>query len=546
MVIVGLALALIVSTPCTPASHPGIAEVLYDAVGDDTGREFVELFNPTDRALPLAGVRLEAGDGSGPARWTLRWTGGAPDSIRARARFVIGGALVTPAPDAIASLDLQNGPDAMRLVWPDGTSEMLGWGVHEFSGYACGEPAPDVASGQSLARVPDDSGVGSNALDFRPATPSPGRANRAARNAALVTGSLSLLPEQPAPQAPVEIRGRVANAGAAPLAAGELRVIVSVAEGSAERPLAEDALSAALAAGDSAGFALGALAPPPGAWWLRARVALAGDESPADDADSLRIRAGDGPLRLTEVQFHPAAGEGEWVEVRNTGDVPLDLAGFTLGDRTATRATIGDGSAELAPESLAVIAQDRAALLLARPSLDSTRVWRAAPWPSLNNTDDALGTADDVALRERDGTPCDLVRYSAKGIPAGVPIEWRDGGWWPALLAGGTPLAPPREPAALTRRFELSARRLRAGDPPPTATWSLPWPAARLRLELYDLGGRRVRRAWPEFTAPAHGERPLELTGIAPGLYALALIAHDTRSADQVREVRALRIEAPR
>jgi hypothetical protein len=115
-----------VASACAPAQHPLVAEVLYDAVGDDTGWEFVELYNPHEGALPLAGVRLEAGDGSGPGRWTLRWTGNAVGSVAARGRFVVGGAKVQPPPQALASLELQNGPDALRLVWPDGTVEVIG------------------------------------------------------------------------------------------------------------------------------------------------------------------------------------------------------------------------------------------------------------------------------------------------------------------------------------------------------------------------------------------------------------------------------------
>ena len=546
MVSGGLLLGLLLSTPCTPPSHPRIAEVLYDAAGDDTGYEFVELLNASDVPVALSGVRLEAGDGSGPGRWSLRWAGGAVDTVRARGRFVIGGARVMPLPSVVVSLDLQNGPDAVRVVWPDGTSEVLGWGAHEFAEYACGEPAPDVASGQSLARVPDDAELGSNALDFRAAVPSPGSPNRAGLDAALASGSLTIEPDQPPPSAMVSIRARVANSGAIPIAAGALSLGVEAADDHVTLPLAVRTLATPLASGDSTDVAFEAQAPAAGAWRLRVFVHLAGDEIGANDRDSLRIRVGDGPLRLSEVQFHPASGEGEWVEVRNGSGLPIDLAGFTLGDRTATRASLGEGPAWLAPESLAVIAQDRAALLAARPALDPARVWQGTPWPSLNNSDDALGIADEVSLRERDGTPCDRMRYSAKGIPTGMPIEWRDGGWWPALSAGGTPLEPPRAPLPLTRRFAVSARRLRATDPAPMVTWSLPWPIARMRLELYDLAGRRVSRAWSEFTAPAHGERPLELGGIPPGLYALALIAHDARSADQLREVQALRIESER
>ena len=142
---------------CGSPSRPHIAEVFYDALGSDADREFVELFNPGAVPVSLEGLRLESGDGAGAERWTRYWTGAVEDTISAGGRFVAGGALVVPTPDAITSLSLQNGPDAVRLVWPDGVIEVLGYGEHEFAEYACGQPAPDIASGLSLARVPDDS-----------------------------------------------------------------------------------------------------------------------------------------------------------------------------------------------------------------------------------------------------------------------------------------------------------------------------------------------------------------------------------------------------
>jgi len=103
---------------CAPPSHPLIAEVFYDAVGDDTGSEFVELFNPAPIPFPLLGARLEAGDGAGPDRWTLRWTGAASDTIPPGGRFVIGGVLVSPPADAQVQLDLQNGPRTVLFRRP--------------------------------------------------------------------------------------------------------------------------------------------------------------------------------------------------------------------------------------------------------------------------------------------------------------------------------------------------------------------------------------------------------------------------------------------
>ena len=111
------------------------------------------------------------------------------------------------------------------------------------------------------------------------------------------------------------------------------------------------------------------------------------------EVDTLLARVGPGPLEVTEIQFHPAAGEGEWVEVRNRSHEPLPLDAFRLGDRSGATSKV-EGGEPLAPDSLAVLAQDPAALLLAHPALDASRVRRVSPWSALNNSDDATGVAE--------------------------------------------------------------------------------------------------------------------------------------------------------
>ncbi|HEY6865730.1 MAG TPA: hypothetical protein VI792_00640, partial [Candidatus Eisenbacteria bacterium] len=470
-----LAGALLVAlAACAPEGRPIVAEVFYDATGDDTGLEFVELYNPAVTPASLAGARLEAGDGAGPGRWTLRWTGGAADSIPARGRFVVGGARVVPAPQAVVELGLQNGPDAIRLVWPDGDAEVLGYGALDPPEYFCGAPAADAASGLSLARVPDAANLGSNALDFRPAPPSPGAANQPERDLALVRGSLALAPEQPAAGAAAMLAGVVIDRGGGMVSPGEAAIVARGPEG----VLATTPLVRTLAPGDTASFHLALPGLPAGKAWLVARVALPGDEAPGNDADSVLARIGPGPLVVTEIQFHPAAGEGEWVEVR--ANVAADPAAFTLSDRGATRGVPAAGEGSLAPDSLAILAQDRAAFLVHHPGLDGRRVWQVSPWAALNNSDDSTGIADAVVLRERDGTRSDRVDYAAAGVPPGVPIElapW--GGWEAGPDPAGTPLAPPRPVPVLRARFELAPRRIAAGAALDLA-WSLPWPVGRV------------------------------------------------------------------
>ena len=529
---------MVAAAACAPPARPIVAEVLYDATADDTGLEFVELYNPGATTCPLAGARLEAGDGAGPGRWTLRWTGAQGDSVPAFGRFVIGGARITPAPQATVELGLQNGPDAMRMVWPDGVAEVVGYGALAYPEYYCGAPAVDVASGQSLARMPDVADLGSNALDFRAATPSPGRANQPPRDLALVAGSLRLAPEQPPAGRPATLSGVVINHGGETVLEGE----ATLAASSPGTRLFEMPLARSLGPGDTASFHAPLPGLPAGKQWLVARVSLPRDEAPDNDADSLLMRAGPGPLAITEIQFHPGAGEGEWVEVRSRA-AAVDPAGFTISDRGATRGVPAAGADLLDTDSLAVLAQDRAALLAHYPGLDPRRVWQAAPWPTLNNSDDSTGFADAVALREHDGTPCERVDYSASGVPAGVPLELGpDGAWGPALDPAGTPLAPPHKPAEVRAGFDITPRRLHSGGALEIA-WALPWPTGRVAVEIYGLDGRRVARAVSEIETARAGRRRWPVGELPPGVYVVALRASDRSRSQSLVETRALRIE---
>jgi hypothetical protein len=531
---------------CAPPDRPRLAEVLYDATGDDTNAEFVELLNPLDRAFPLAGLRIEAGDGANPGRWTLRWTGTAADSVAAHGRFVIGGSLIAPSPNAVVNLALQNGPDAVRLVWPDGAIEVLGYGAVSDPSQFCGTPAVDAPSGFSLARIPDDADLGANARDFRAAPPTPGRANLPAHDLAVVAGSLALTPEHPPEDAPASLAVRVCNRGATGVAAGEAALALAERMSGVVAPLASAPIDRGLAAGETLAVTIAVPGRDPGKRWLVVRTTLAGDENPANDADSLLVRIGPGPVEVTEIQFHPAAGEGEWVELRGRDAAPVEIATLRLGDRTSTRGAPPDDAPALARDALAVLAQDRRALLDRFPALDSTRVLAVTPWPGLNNTDDATGVADEVALYEDDGAAADRVAYSARGVPAGTPIERTPEGLWrPSPSPEGTPLEPPRVLPPQRRRLELGARRLDRAAHRMRVSWSLPWPRAIGTLALHDLAGRRVTTVLDERELPGRGDLDWDAGALPGGLYLVVLLAHDPDSGASLSATAPVRVEGP-
>ena len=523
---------------CAPPLHPRIAEVFYDAAGDDTGHEFVELFNSYGVTLGLTGARLEAGDGSSPGRWTLRWTGGIGDSIAPGARFVIGGALLPAPPQALVTLDLQNGPDAVRMVWPDGTIEVVGYGALEFAEYACGPPAVDVASGQSLARIPDTADAGGNAFDFRAAPPTPGRANQRGRDLAWMTGGTRLA--APAVLSPsLAIEAALENRGAEPLPPGACAWWVH--EAGDTLALARGFIEFAIAPGETTGVRVALAGLAPGQRRLVLEASTVGDEALENDRDSLWVRVGRGPLQLTEIQFHPAASEGEWVEVVNASLFPIDLTLLGFADRAIRPGRIA--SAMLEPDSLAVLAQDRDAMLARFPRLDSMRVLRVSPWPTLNNSDDDQHVADIACLIEAEGTFSDWVPYSAAGVATGVPLE-RDvyGRWGPSPTSLGTPLTPSRPRAAVPGRFEIEPRRLHAGVEA-RLSWDLPWPRARIACRIYDLAGRPRGVALPTTEVSARGEQRWAPRDLPAGLYLLVLEAQ--AESGSLAVTRPVRLEAP-
>src|SRR5262249_41358955 len=251
-------------------------------------------------------------------------------------------------------------------------------------------------------------------------------------------------------------------------------------------------------------------------------------------------RVGAGPLQLTEIQFHPSSGEGEWVEVVNAGDRALDLTTFGFADRASHPGHCAT-PVSLAPESLAVLAQDRVALLARFQTLATLRVVRVSPCPSLNNSDEQ-GVADIARLLEADGTPCDEHAYSAAGVPAGVSLErGREGFWSPSPIVGGTPLQPPRPRAPVTGRFEIEPRRLLASGIEARLRWDLPWPRARIACDLYDLAGRPRGQVLPETEVSGRGEQRWASTDLGPGLYLIVLRARPESGDGSLAVTRPIR-----
>ena len=181
--LLGMGVAL---APSPALALPLLSELLYDAVGSDDGRGFVELYGVPGTSLD--GMRIEGVNGSGGAIGpSLVLSGVIPaDGFFVVADDLAGGPTLVPNADLVLSFDFQNGPDSIVLRSGDLVLDALGYGVFAIGDVFAGEgsPAPAAPAGASLARIFADVDGDDNAADFAVlAMPKPG------------TGDLAPVPE---------------------------------------------------------------------------------------------------------------------------------------------------------------------------------------------------------------------------------------------------------------------------------------------------------------------------------------------------------------
>ncbi|MEZ4397635.1 MAG: hypothetical protein R3C71_12050 [Candidatus Krumholzibacteriia bacterium] len=457
-------------------------EVLYDPPGADGDGEFVELIAAGDDSVRLADVRLEFCNGATPGDWELLWSGEL--ALAPGALFLVGEPAVAGA-DVTVDLDMQNGPEALRLLAGETLLDLLGYG-EGLDPSLVEAAAADDPSGLALARQPDGVDTDQNALDWFPATPSPGALNLPPFRAALRAVAAPWLPVAPA--APCTLAVDVANDGRDPWGAPLVLAVDGVPRGALPD----------LPPGQSARAAIALPGLPAGAYSL-AIALLAPDGEPADTL-TLPLAVGLGPLQLAEILFAPTSGGVEWVECLCRE--PLSgLEDFQLSD-------LGGTAASFRPPPLPagarfILCPDPELLRAQWPALDPDRLLAASPWPSLANSgesDEAPGWTDGLRLDDAAGRRSDGALYRGDWVPErGWSLErlrdYPSGGLppWAPCPTGATPLAgtsPPPAPAA--GGLALTPNPF---DPRRERLWlDLRGEGGALAVDIFDAAGRPVQR----------------------------------------------------
>ncbi|MGE3799835.1 MAG: lamin tail domain-containing protein [Candidatus Kapaibacterium sp.] len=116
---------------------------------------------------------------------------------------------------------------------------------------------------------------------------------------------------------------------------------------------------------------------------------------------------------VNEVMYTPNSPEPEWIELFNPTQLPVDLTGWTIQDRTSSRPSIP--AATILPQGFLLLTRDSTALRSVR-SFQSPVVQISIP--ALNNG------GDDVILRDADGKTIDSLSYASSwGGTGGLSLE---------------------------------------------------------------------------------------------------------------------------
>ena len=175
------------------ANHVLISEVLYDPAGNDTGKEWVELYNPTASTVTLAGFRLGDAVNSGDYERLYQFPDGVqigPGETLVIAQTATGfrsfGYTTQAAPDYELSNTDDSIPDLIRTNWGDGdfalgnsgdevllldasgaVVDVVVYGTGSYPGVVSFADLSSVYAGNSLERWPANRDSNDCVRDFR-------------------------------------------------------------------------------------------------------------------------------------------------------------------------------------------------------------------------------------------------------------------------------------------------------------------------------------------------------------------------------------------
>lgn len=234
-----------------------------------------------------------------------------------------------------------------------------------------------------------------------------------------------------------------------------------------------------------------------GAYQLMAMV-LSDSESVLENNHQLFSYLAGSPLVINEIMYDPYAGMPEWVELYNRSGSAIDVWNWTLEDATVSPQNITTVHQTVFPGAFLLLAQDTIYLGGTCPRI------KVNGWPSLNND------ADIVCLRDQRGAAVDRVQYqSSWGGGDGKSLERINpfllsqdaAGWDGCVVSSGS--TPGAQNSIYIEKLESSANLSISPNPfspdgdgfedRTLISFDLAWTRAVVNLKIFDRLGRPVK-----------------------------------------------------
>ncbi|MCP4144145.1 MAG: hypothetical protein GY752_02535 [bacterium] len=393
-------------------------EVMYDPAGADAGKEFIELYNSGSEPLSLLGVQVAFANGANGPDWQTRWVGSEHHSIEAGGFFLIADTGWDGNADAIANLDLQNGPDGIMLTREGTYLDLLGYGPLQHEGLCEEIPHPGSGSGKSIGRKPDGNDTDVNSLDwFILEEPNPGSENF--RQFSIASVDLEHWP-------PVLLIGSGTVVSKITLFNDGLQNISSTnIQINADGVEVGSTYITEIESGSSADVYLTWSISHAGSY----EIELTFSNSEISAINLGVYQSGLLGLVLSEVMAAPGAESCEWIEVENYTDEVMDLSGYRIKDADNESQPIPNVS--IYPNQKIIIAQSADVFTQWWLSEQQNGAWPDCSMPVLVELDGSWPTINNSAPDDRN-----YADYICLMLPERVVIDWLHlGDSWPIPAA---------------------------------------------------------------------------------------------------------------
>ena len=478
-------------------SYLVINEIMFNPDGNENAREFVEILNLSEEAVFLEGFILGDGTGFdaikpvGDSAWVV--SGGSyalimdPDYFDAGEPYSgipANTPLFTVVDNALGSRGLSNSTaESVYLI--SGTGDTLSVVTYSI----------DCPPGHSWERIiPSGGDTISNFAPSVDVEGTPGRKNSvtiSGPNPALEDGSIRFNPSRPAIGENLEVIVSCRNRGIEPVSGVEVMVWISP-----DIQVGRVIFPEEIEAGEVSSEASLNISFLPGGYLMFTGIVSYSENNTPTGDDTLHVNLNvpvpTGTVILNEVMAAPMDGEPEWIEVMNTGTIPVDLYNWGVIDRKSTTPGMvtdhvficGNGYAVLAGKTLPVLLPEQAVFV------------QIKHFPQLNNDSDSVTLLDFI------GAVADSMGY--ENAPENFSLErisedFYSGvsGWDNSVDVSGA--TPGRKNSIVFTEAEKKKGLTLTVDPNPfsdhvTISYELPFPLARVSLYVYDRRGRLVTK----------------------------------------------------